>query len=1569
MRNVLLLKRTFPTSFCRTFFSAANPPGVAAALLALALFLTGSLQAQIFVHTDDDDEDWDEASNWNPAVVPNASGAVVTINRLSGGGNREIDGDGDTYTLGVLNWNNDRDDNERLVDGDFIFESPGMVSTLTYNGTDGGNLQFRDGTNIIVNAGQTLNINNASTDDGSRIVFSSSGSNGELEGDGLVIFNDTSPDAASNLRVIRFQENSNNFEGIFRLNSGTMEIEDDAGGEVFGDGSLEIAGGRVDISDDTIELENDVAINGSFVFAGDEEFEISGTTTVAGSNPTITVENEDEKLIFSGVVDGGGFTVDGVEDAEVIFENGGNTFSGPVAVLGGEVEFDGDGSVGNTRSLTADGGRLSFRGEYEIDPAATIFVGNGADTSLSTPGGSSEIVFNGIIADKPGETGSWAKQGGGRLILGGANTFTGSVAVNNGDLRLNDAAALVTAASVLVDATDDDAVLELNVSGEQNWQLGRGNLILRNGGRLEQQVDGDGDIATIGQTIVLEGTGGEIDVNGDAQMNATGDITGTHLEKSGGGELRFTETPKTYTGTTMVTNGRLRIDDDGIPINTSAIILDDGNLRFGQRRQRTYSLGAGGNAPITIEKGSIEYTDEEGAILTNPVEVAGEGNFRSRIAGSVFEFTGDLTGDGDLTINEGSGGNPVQGGTIFLSGDASAFMGDVDVEQSTLRLGNQTTLGADNFTLKSGATLALDIASPTQLGNVVADDDADFEAGSFIDPNFNGTIAPGANTYTIVTVGDDLTDDGAAVIDRPLADFSLVTAGNELQLTAIADFRGAGLGFNQIQSSVGDYLQTASGGTALGRVRAEAVNQRDVDSVVEFYDSIAADEVGGMMDAAIFHGADQLRSVGRFAPHTQNRLAQENTSNSLFTVESQASAEGLDGWNAFHDVRAQRSSRGREFELGGYEQNGQAFLFGADRQFSDTFGAAFYGGYENLRTEFDRSRGWGSSDTLSVGAVGSVLLPQGYVSLGVQHQHHSFEMERYSSLGTARSNPDGDQLGVILQGATRLGSGPLSIVPTAHIQYNKLWVDGFTETGAPIAQSFEDLETDSLQGGLGLRVGYTIPGDVVTLRPEVFAEYRHEFLDGSREIGSNLIGATGDLRFSTPEREDGYAVVGGALHADFSDNTSAFVEYEAQLLDSDATTYAIYGGMRWAFDGNPLSESVIAFTNGAHSYRETLQGSPIGDAMDAINLRARVDLQYDHGETDARAGVDPDPIDPADTDLWFARRVRLYADRDLGYGFNTDLAFNFGERLDTDDTRTDLFRANVGWDLFEPFQLRFGLDRVPLGYEETTSSATIKTVERSAASRAFGRIGGDQIARDKWSGSMGGRFRELYASNSGPIQRYDFHYEFAIANPREDEDALWEPDANGTTWGESSYYLRIMNELHTSVGQFDFGVDWADIPSFRARSNDSVTGASAVSPFLNYNLGWFNLTSVGYFLDYEREAASGGAAVEAEGFSIIPSLFITPKMELVGMYSNFDTGGDFAIRANQAARNIPTTFPDNRRFDRVNQFYFGLNHYLNGDDFKVMYGVEHNNFDQTRADRSVGEEDSWAFRMRMQLRL
>jgi autotransporter-associated beta strand protein len=116
--------------------------------------------------------------------------------------------------------------------------------------------------------------------------------------------------------------------------------------------------------------------------------------------------------------------------------NTANTFTGTITFLGAETRFNGPGSFGNVNNtLVIDGGRMATLSGSTYTLASThgIQVSDAAGNSISVVT-SGTLTYDGVMADKPSTAGAWAKQGAGTLALGGASTYTGDTAINNGTL-------------------------------------------------------------------------------------------------------------------------------------------------------------------------------------------------------------------------------------------------------------------------------------------------------------------------------------------------------------------------------------------------------------------------------------------------------------------------------------------------------------------------------------------------------------------------------------------------------------------------------------------------------------------------------------------------------------------------------------------------------------------------------------------------------------------------------------------------------------------------------------------------------------------------------------------------------------------------------------------------------------------------------------------------------------------------------------------------------------------------------------------------------------------------------
>lgn len=152
-------------------------------------------------------------------------------------------------------------------------------------------------------------------------------------------------------------------------------------------------------------------------------------------------------MTVSGVIAGAG-TGFGVTKtgAGIVMLAGTNTFTGPVTVTQGTLNFSTDANLGATpASATAgtvviDGGTLRATTSLTINPNRGIALGplfTSGEGTIETPAGIT-VSYAGVVANNDfGGTGSLVKAGPGTLALSGKSTYTGTTAIRTGTLLLD----------------------------------------------------------------------------------------------------------------------------------------------------------------------------------------------------------------------------------------------------------------------------------------------------------------------------------------------------------------------------------------------------------------------------------------------------------------------------------------------------------------------------------------------------------------------------------------------------------------------------------------------------------------------------------------------------------------------------------------------------------------------------------------------------------------------------------------------------------------------------------------------------------------------------------------------------------------------------------------------------------------------------------------------------------------------------------------------------------------------------------------------------------------------------
>jgi autotransporter-associated beta strand protein len=422
------------------------------------------------------------------------------------------------------------------------------------------------------------------------------------------------------------------YAGGFTVNAGTVILR---GTNAMGDGGLlTLNGGTVAGSATrnlTDKYDSGIVIGGNVQF-GELATVVSSASSTANltfnnnvglgsANRTLTQGNNGTNS-FSGIISNtsGGLTFAANVSTDGRFEitNASNTFTGPINVTGGEVRFTADGSIGNAANdIVIDGGRFAKASDaltVTLGGGRDISVGDAVGTAISSPG-TGVLIYNNAIANKTGETGSWAKQGGGTLELGGVSTYTGDTSINNGFVKLttgNDRLPTGTVVSIGQSASINLGTLDLN--GRNQQIAGLNSTAGTNATASNNSVT-----SATAATLTLGGAGNYS--FGDGTAANSGVIGGAiSLVKEGSGTQTLGDT-NTYTGTTTVNSGTLIINGN---ISTSLTTIKSGGTLGGSGYVGGLSVEGGGtlapgNSPGILNVGSTSLA----TLSTFAVEING----------------------------------------------------------------------------------------------------------------------------------------------------------------------------------------------------------------------------------------------------------------------------------------------------------------------------------------------------------------------------------------------------------------------------------------------------------------------------------------------------------------------------------------------------------------------------------------------------------------------------------------------------------------------------------------------------------------------------------------------------------------------------------------------------------------------------------------------------------------------------------------------------------------------------------------------------------------------------------
>ena len=525
---------------------------------------------------------------------------------------------------------------------------------------------------------------------------------------------------------------ANSYSGGTRLDSGTLVL--DGAQASAGTGAITVGARRLQLDHGAL-VANAVTLaggtlastvgggglgaNASLTLLGDSRLQ-AGTDGLVVAAP-ISQSGGARRLDFSG----GTITLRGT-----------NTSSGGGSLLAGTLVLDGPAASAGSGTLVLGANRLqvdngaqlaqpiSVAGGSLVNSAGSATLAGASrltllgNTTLVVAGGGTGWLVDGVIEQAGGSRALVIDAGAASVTLSSASSYSGGTTVQSGALVLSGAAAR---------------------PGTGTLAVGNNRLVLNDGALLAQAVtlgagtlDNSSGIGTLGRSasLTLQGdatlrsSGGGLQVLGVisetggpralALVGAVGAGGGGGGGANGGASITLGGI-NTYTGGTLLSAGTLLLQSGaGLDDNATLTLANSAGVRLQLQADATIGALAGGGAA-------------GGTVLLDGHTLSIGGSGASRFAGVLA----DGTAPGNL-VKQGSG-------SLTLAG-ANSLSGSTTVAAGSLVLDHPAALANSALRLADGAGAQLVLAGPARIGSL---------AGGAGAGGLQGRVLLGSNSLTL----------------------------------------------------------------------------------------------------------------------------------------------------------------------------------------------------------------------------------------------------------------------------------------------------------------------------------------------------------------------------------------------------------------------------------------------------------------------------------------------------------------------------------------------------------------------------------------------------------------------------------------------------------------------------------------------------------------------------------------------------------------------------------------------------------------------------------------------------
>jgi outer membrane autotransporter protein len=289
---------------------------------------------------------------------------------------------------------------------------------------------------------------------------------------------------------------------------------------------------------------------------------------------------------------------------------------------------------------------------------------------------------------------------------------------------------------------------------------------------------------------------------------------------------------------------------------------------------------------------------------------------------------------------------------------------------------------------------------------------------------------------------------------------------------------------------------------------------------------------------------------------------------SLLTAKRKAAPETK--WGLYLTPSLILGSQNSTDQQTGFNFNIAGFTAGADYRVRDDLLVGLATGYSHTSADFRGSGGNLETNTWPI-SVYAAYLPESFYAFGsLGYALNLFNQEREISFpGLSRQpqgSPTGHQFNLYGEAGYDLKVKRFVVTPVASLSYSRLWIDGFTESGAgALDLKVSSQNAESLQTGVGAKIAVPLHRGPTVVVPQFYATYQHEFADNSRGLDARLSQGGSTFTYQTVEPQRDFAVLGANVTIITKKNFTLQLNYNAEVGRGNYTAHYMSAGLRWEF--------------------------------------------------------------------------------------------------------------------------------------------------------------------------------------------------------------------------------------------------------------------------------------------------------------------------------------------------------------------------------------------------------------------